>query len=308
MRYVITKSVINFSRVIEISEQDFLIIKAARSRLAEYLYIEEKFDLVVENYLEFETELLTSSVRHMLPRDQDYKWFQNHRTRLNRRIVNLLTACKFYLDQSTHHLHNMYGDDSLNVEQVLRERSAQYDAHLGYRAGDAIRNYTQHRGYPIHGLTFRMQRVNATPISNVRFTLVPYIDLSELEEDSKFKKSVLNDLRALGDTIDIRPLIREYVEGLGIIQEKVREILGSDISIWEGTIKNVIARFAKRFGKREPILGLEAVMVADDGSKIYSISIFLDSIEYRRGLEIKNRQFGSLARRYVSNEIMDADT
>lgn len=305
MKYGITKLVLGFSEFIDISEQEYKNIKSCRDRLIEALYIEEKFDLIVENYLEYEMELLASSARHMVFRNQDYIWFQTERSLISRRIVNLLSACRMYLDQSVHHLKNIYGNDSYKVEEICSETSTQYDTKLGYRTMEALRNYVQHRGLPIHKIVYPVKRVETKSDAKILFTVTPYIDLSALEEDKKFKIAVLQELKIIGKEIDIKPLLRQYIGGISIIHEKIREIINEDKKVWEETLTSVIDLFKSKFGPETSIDGIGIAIEVEDGICIETVSIFVDFINRRQELEEKNNLLRNLPMRYVTNEIIE---
>ena len=138
LRYGITKLTLGDTRFVAISEENYRNIVAARECLFEALFMEEDFDVVVENYLEFEVELLSSATRHMILRNQDYSWFHNERVVIARRITNLLGACESYLDRRRHHLKGMYGDNKSKIDDVEAETNRQYDSRLGYRVMEAL--------------------------------------------------------------------------------------------------------------------------------------------------------------------------
>lgn len=303
MRYGITQLVLSSLDFVEITEQEYRAISLAKQYLFEALYLEEKFDLVMENYFEYETELLLSSTRFMVFGYQDYEWLQNERNLLSRRIVNLLSACRLYLDQSTHHLHNIYGNDSTILEELEHEKSNQYDTRLGYRAMEALRNYVQHRGFPIHSITFASQVIDRElkTRNKVLYTLTPFISPADLAEDSKFKRAVLEELKAIGDKIDIKPLVRDYMECLGGVHNKIRKSLRDNVSDWETKINNVIELFKGTFGEQTSISGLAIVAESEKGIYPESEWIFTEFIERRRKLESKNKLLRSLATRYVTN-------
>jgi len=108
MDYGLARLVLSSRAFVRISENEYQEIKNARSALFESLFIEEKYDLVVENYLEIERSLLESVVRNMILSGQDYRWFQMERSLFNRRLINLLTSARTYVDQVKHHLNNIF--------------------------------------------------------------------------------------------------------------------------------------------------------------------------------------------------------
>jgi hypothetical protein len=77
---------------VEISSKDFDLLKMARTHLFEALSIEEKLNLVLENYAEFEQELFNCSVNNMLFRADDWSSGIDEIHVVNRRIINLLTT------------------------------------------------------------------------------------------------------------------------------------------------------------------------------------------------------------------------
>ena len=93
---------------VPLSAAEFQGVRVAKANLLEALFIEEQMDIVIENYLELENEILASSVRRMVPPDSSYLSAQSQRNLFSRRIVNLLTACKGYLDQTRHHISNIW--------------------------------------------------------------------------------------------------------------------------------------------------------------------------------------------------------
>ncbi len=150
MRYGISKDVLDFPGFIEIDEAKYKLIKNARDNLFEALFLEEKLDMVTESFYEYETELLSMASRTMIFHDDDYFSFSRERNLVTRRIVNLLSAGRMYLEQCKQHIGNMYGVDLGNLNLIKKEIAFQYDQSLGFRVMEALRNYVQHRGFPIH--------------------------------------------------------------------------------------------------------------------------------------------------------------
>ncbi|HVN16643.1 MAG TPA: hypothetical protein VMT73_12940, partial [Anaerolineales bacterium] len=98
MKYIITTIVAGSPGFIEIDEAEYERIKSAIVNLFELLFFEEKLDLVTENFQEYEAELLLIASRDMVFHDSDYFSMSDERDIVSRRIVNLLSACRMYLD------------------------------------------------------------------------------------------------------------------------------------------------------------------------------------------------------------------
>ncbi|CAG0990224.1 hypothetical protein ANAEL_02253 [Anaerolineales bacterium] len=309
MKYGISKLVMGFTGFIEINEAEYLRIKAARQNLFEILFVEEKFDLVAENFYEYETELLAIASRMMIFSNDDHISMSRERNLISRRIVDLLSAGRMYIDQSIQHVEKIYEKNSTTLELVKKEISSQYDKSLGYRVMEALRNYVQHRGFPIHSIKFSHKRVDVEADYQLLHRAIPLIGVLELAEDGNFKKSVLKELKEIQhkDWIDARPLIREYAEGICNIHERIREIVRADLPAWEKSLDDTIEKFQNEYGKEIPLAGL--VIEATEGETRWAETKYISkgSIERRQALEKKNGLFTNLHKRYASNEIQKDD-
>jgi hypothetical protein len=299
MDYGLARLVLGASKFVSMTEEEYFDIRRRREILLEALFIEEKFDLVVDNYLEFETDLLDSVAREMVRGVQSWTAFQAERNQMNRRIVNLLSACRLYLDHTRHHLGNIDSNNGEIAKTIEAKISAQYDGSLGYRTMEALRNYVQHRGYPLHGVTFDARWLDDW--KKARYAVTPYMKIAELAEDGKFKAAVLEELKARGDTADIKPIVREYVDGLGKIHTEVRTQIRSLVEESDTVIRGAIERYRKADPIEDSVIGLAAVR-REERAFTDSIQLFEELLDYRKGFERKNRNLNNLAKRYVTSE------
>ena len=162
---------------------------------------------------------------------------------VNRRLLNLLNACRGYLDHTKHHLNAMQDAPSY-LQEFNRFASEEYDTHLGYRAMEAMRNYTQHAGFPL-AVTYAFALIGEGDDRKMRFITRPYIQVPKLGK--AFKSSVRKELEALGNEADIMPMVRQYVASIGNAHEKVRKLLRPHLEMWDKMILEAIDRFQKEF-------------------------------------------------------------
>lgn len=253
MKFGITRIALGFSGFIEIDKAEYGLVKTARKNLLELLLLEETFDILIENFQEYEIELLSIASRDMIFNLTDDVSMSNERIIVSRRIVNLLSACTMYLDQSLHHLTTIYGENSEKVKIAISKTNYCYDNNFGYRVMEALRNHAQHRGFPIHSIMFSGEwlDIEDEDRSRLHHTVIPRISVSALEFDGKFKQVVLKEMQEAQSKhgLDIRPLIREYVECIGLIHEYIRDITRTDLMAWESSFNKVIERFSKNTAK-----------------------------------------------------------
>jgi hypothetical protein len=305
MQYSITKPFIGYTDFIEISCDEYEAVKIAKQNLLEALTIEEKFNLVLENYAEFERELLELSLNHMMVFDHDWFSFQREIYTINRRIINLLTTCRLYISQVLHNVNSIYGEKAGLAEAIKNKMSNEYDSNLSYRVLEALRNYVQHRGLPVYELQHRLERQGGISGRYFKRTITPSLSVSRLKEDKEFKSSVLKELEETGDLIDIKPHIRNYIDSIGRIHLFIRELLEKDIADWDTAIYEIQKRFREALDDDVEVLTLE---VRDDmGSPTESVQIFDEIIRHRQWLTRKNQMVTHFSSDIISSEARPRD-
>jgi hypothetical protein len=296
------RRVIGAPDFLDISENEFHQCKSAHTHLLTVLNIEITFDLFLENYAEFERDYLDLSLRLSL--------FGKHGEPLgpyremNRRLTNLLSSACLYLDQAPHNLNAIYGERLEHTVTFKQCCASQYDSSPAYRIMEALRDYAQHRGFPVHALTLKFERADTTPGSQLRAGLQLFVDVKRLAQDRRFKKTVLEELAARADQghVNLTLLIREYVERLCTVHEFLRGRLSTDVASWDQTIIGALDRARGAFGEQLSGLAVVAEEEADDVEylDVEFADIAVQPIEWRQQLEAKNRNLGSLSARYVT--------
>jgi hypothetical protein len=222
---------------------------------------------------------------------------------VNRRLVNLLSTAKLYIDQLQHDVSKTYGRNSnpyIGIKQFLAQ---EYDGSLGYRVMEAVRDHTQHRDTPVKFIHYSTTRVETCAPPMLRFSAGASLDYHSLQDDPKFEKSVLDELRPLvskGRWIEVAPLVREHVQSIGRIHHRVRELIASDLSAADALMEEVLDR-AKAAAQGESLAGLSIVQRGEDGRSYDSEWVSTELIERRKALQKKNSHLDSLARRFVSS-------
>jgi hypothetical protein len=97
MRYIIRKAVLAPTPEVEISPEEYSLLGKARGALSAALAIEEKYEILIGNYLALETRLLQIAATNAVRRTLSYSEFFDTRSALNIDLVNLLTAARLYL-------------------------------------------------------------------------------------------------------------------------------------------------------------------------------------------------------------------
>jgi hypothetical protein len=170
---------------------------------------------------------------------------------------------------------------------------------------EALRNYAQHCGFPVHAMTVHFVREDTKAGSLMRTGLQLFIEIQRLKKDGKFKGEVLAELEAKVyryGCINLTPLVPEYMEKLCKIHEAIRGRNAAEVAAWDQMIISAVDRARSAFAGG--FSGLSVVKEAKDLEGDYLLvdsgDIYVAPINWRQQLETKNRNFGELSNQYVT--------
>jgi hypothetical protein len=138
----------------------------------------------------------------------------------------------------------------------------------------------------------------STKPSLLRATVNPTLDPSTLAKAKKVKRSFLLELQSTAGPLELKPLIRECIEELGIVHEEFRTATKSLMSEALNEIKGAVNQFIAKYPGSA--IGIVALPVDKDsiqaGAPVYlSASV----IEYLPHLIARVGKMGNYSRRRV---------
>jgi hypothetical protein len=282
-----------------LSRHQFDEAKRVVLRLVQALDIEEKLNIVLENYEELEREVLSMTLHDMI---FDPKESQDARAEIfqgTRRLLNLMSAGYMYLEQVGPDLKRLYGNRAhlTNMNQRITDEARD---NRGFRVMQPLRNVLQHNALIIREVTHRSdwQRdgEDARRISSSRLL----IDQSRAVEGVGRGPKGMHALQSLGAREDLMPLVREYVTGIRRVHDAARGILAQDLPQWDQAIHDLEQRYVTESGD-ESRIGIAIVRRDQDGTNVEVISISKDIVRHRKRLERKSRSSRPYARYMVAN-------
>jgi hypothetical protein len=178
----------------ELNKEEFDAIKHSKQICLLALQLEETFKLLLDNFLEWEVELLQAAQRYVVWRGISHDHSMNDRLAFDRRLVNVLTACRVYLDHTDGIISKCFNNPSDELRGIKAFKSALYYDHFGYRLLEGLRNYVQHRGLVVGIISYAEDHTDSRtgPVSTL-FSVAPLIKRSEFVE-GEFKKALLLEL------------------------------------------------------------------------------------------------------------------
>lgn len=263
-----------------ISSDRFLELVLARKILSEALAIEEKYEILLQNYIDLEKVLLVATLEKSVSMRPSYSDFFEKRLLYNRMLVNLLTAARLYIDQIPNHVENCTND--IEITNLFKKSlNNKYDSLKEYRFMEAVRNYVQHKGLAIDLIA---NRNYWTEDSTKREACIDiYANAKLLNDDSKFKKSILKDFE---ENIPLKQCVRVYMTAISEINENARNILFEKVNRARALIQLTMVEYEKIYP--ESLVGLSAFKIISE-KIVKEISIFLEYDDIRVALVEKNR-------------------
>lgn len=150
----------------------------------------------------------------------------------------------------------------------------------------------------MHGHSVKRQWTKDHKISEHEFEAV--ISVAELAANPEFKpKKTLDEIKNGPEKLELKPMVREYVECLSTIHHEFRELTKSAVDQQLRTIAEAKARLFAAFPDAKDI-GLAVYLADDDGIKIGEETPVSGTMgRYLEFLQAKNRHLVNFARRRV---------
>ncbi|CAH7440518.1 conserved hypothetical protein [Vibrio chagasii] len=295
MRYRIQTLAMGTFPEIEIDQEKFESLQKSRDILNAAMAIEEKYELLISNYLELEKDVLSVTAEYMIRPSRDYSEFFDIRSVFNRRIVNLLTSTKLYIDQIQQHVKVCNLD---LVEDVKNEFKKEYGSEFEFRFMEALRNYVQHRGLAVHLTSHPAKWVEQCESDLLEFKTKIYTKKVELEGDKAFKKLVYQEMP---EKVDLLLSTRKYVGAISRVHSFIRKGVEVQINAARTLVSDVLDEYSTL--NNGIIIGVTAVAYEPGESLdniVEKVPLLLLWDDVRLELVSKNSCVSNLEKRYVS--------
>lgn len=296
MKYFLRLDTIGEAPLIEIDEEAYLAYKQAVTILSNCLDIEEKYEILILGYLEFERQILELATQNMVRRDLGYPRFFQIRLLMNARLAHLLTSARSYIEQLHRHAKRCAPSRDDVKQTVKGFFSAEYDSCLEYMFMEALRNHVQHHGLAVHQTALPSRWTEVGNNGLIEFGLEITSLRSEFEANNEFKKEVLH---LLPNTVDLIRATRRYIECLSNVHEKTRELIAEPVAQARHRIEDAQQQYAKFH--EGSLLGLSAFKLSDSGNDKVLLLLEWDNI--RIELQQKNKRLINLHKRVVTNKL-----
>ncbi|MFL0685503.1 MAG: hypothetical protein ACJLTB_20250 [Algoriphagus aquaeductus] len=280
----------------EISKERFLDIQNSRNVLFEALSFEEKFDLILSNYLEFEKTLMDHTIEFMVKSNHDYLSSYQVRLSFNLRISNLLGSIRQYRDHLTKHLKVCLPRNEESTELIKQKFSKEYDQFFEFRFIEALRNYVQHYGLPVHSVVHKSKWIPNPIEGDMLFSIDLFVFKKDLLMDSTFKKSVLNEMP---EKVELSNTLRRYVESLNKIHLVLRNAISDSVKKSRANIEKLFSESEDEFGSKKDLLYIDEIFPSiQESNRLCSVFLHWDDVRLK--ILETNRSLVNLTKRKPS--------
>ena len=288
-----------------LSAEEFHLLRRARFGVVGAVAIEHKLSIVLGNYIEFEQELHSAVLHDTVYQRFDYSEMIDASYVLCRRLTNLLSSCRMYKDHVKHEIKMLYGRDSDCFNNTAAAFHNAYDSALSYRVMEALRNHAQHCDMPLHatGREWNLVETDAGPRSKRRIAL--NVNVRMLKEEGGFKKAVLDELDAIGgNDIDIKPMVREYIDAHWRVHIGIRTAMATDIQVWTAAIQKRLDAMRVDYPKVET-LGLTLLSLDDSDRVLTEDSLYPPFLDHFRKVLARHTTAPELRHTFISSEVIN---
>jgi len=135
-----------------ITQNKYESIDIAWKNLKFLANLEEVWEALIQNYVELEKGLLSAAVNSMVRSDRGYNRSQNDRVLFTRLLSNLLSTANAYLCHTPRYLNKINIANLTNSFNLAKKEA--YNKSFGYRLMYNLRNYAEHHGPALQGITY----------------------------------------------------------------------------------------------------------------------------------------------------------
>jgi hypothetical protein len=300
MPYVICKMVIALTPTVEITKAEYGAVKPARAVINELIALEEKYDAVMENYVELEQTVHNLGIRNLAFVDYHYEELAAPLNDISRHVSNLLSSTRLYRDALPQHASRLLGREHSAIQPLIDLKYDNQNHPMPYRQMEAVRNYAQHIGPPISDLTVKRHKDLDEKKQTTGFatSVIPHMDADAISRLRGMAPDLKASFLALGEQPNPMPIIRKYIEHIGGIHIRFRETVKQLEEDKEGLMRGLLDRYAK-VAAGEKLVGVAVGFENPNGTISNAEYLVEHRIDYFRYLRVKHLTAANLSLRYV---------
>ena len=225
-----------------LDEEQSLALDRAREGLKHISDMEHLYDHVFETFTEFKVCLYECNLRFLeesSSRRSEMVKGQEVRSKLNRKVLNLLNFSKLYLDkhyragkgksESSSYVQKLTGCDESHKKVELQYNEVG-ESNDDYILGCILRNFAQHSTLPVDSLTSGASRKE----NGIVYSFYTPVDIESVKRNSnnltRFQRETLG---RFSETVDLHSILDGYVYAISQFHHLNRTLTKSSITAFK---------------------------------------------------------------------------
>ena len=240
IKYIIYSKNITNGFQEELTQQQFEDLAKSKEILGEVFAKEKIYNIILINYYEFEKELFEITLEHEIF-NSDYSKFSEYISKTELRILNLLSSITLYLDsfkddlKGTQKYSTYLKDEFGDIVNYLNESRTDNKQVEIMRL---LRNHVQHNGLLI--TNFSLNGVNLS--DELREQTLKF----EIEKISiKARDFKPENFEELDEKIDLKKVIRVYVDFISHVHQKFRESINEKTTNARNKFEEIFEKYSE---------------------------------------------------------------
>jgi len=276
----------------KISEKEYKLLIDVQCSLLKVLEIEEKYNIIIENYKEFELSLMEISLENALHYDPKWTSFRNEIRKTDRKANSLLSSCTIYTKYITEDIGKLGKKFDCLVEKISKVIKRIYSNSFEYRFMEELRNHVQHCGFSITNFTFERGWESYASEEKLRQEPFFYVNTKKISEiDKKIASKFEEEFKDLPDNkIDLKIYIRKYIESLSELNDYIRNELEHNIKEWIDILHEFKSKHKRKTNSNLPYI----TIFKKNKGIMEEKNLFFDYIKARKKLVNKNKKLANL--------------
>lgn len=269
-KYIIYSKYLSNGFECDIDKDTYNNLKQSKEVLFEVRSKENIYNIVLMNYYEFENELFEISLKCEVFSHYE---FNDHVSKIEQRILNLLSSSTLYLDSFKNDLQKKGIEKySSHLEVEFEKVRAIINNDSKFRIMKHIRNHIQHNGLIVDNISVGGENIS----KELREQTIKFHVSKNKIKARDFK---VDDFLNIESNVDLKKAIRGYIDFLSSVHHSFREATNEKVENARNCFEEILNKYQD----------YKFLYVAKKESDADEVAILLDWDNVRIELRNKNR-------------------
>jgi hypothetical protein len=222
----------------EITQQQFVELAKSKDVLSEVFAKEKIYNIILMNYYEFEKESFEINLTDEIFQS-DYSDFSEYLSKIEQRILNLLSSITLYLDSFKDDLKDKYIEELKNeYQQILQTINEILENEQQIKLMKYLRNHIQHNGLLVTNFSFDGKKIS----DELREETFRF----EIDKNTiKARGFKIDEFTNFDEKIDLKRTIRVYMDFISQVHKQFRDLTNEKTTNARSKFENIFDQYSQ---------------------------------------------------------------